>query len=476
MRRLQAIKPMISILTALLVLTLNNLCFGQASGNPFHSSPSNPTTGENTATYAPVGPSGYKVLIPEIKMNRIVGEAKPKPKIPANIPPEPVSPVEEPKPELAVKPAPETETSSGTQETTEKPIDDRAVETPTQPVEEAPSEQVTRLPFDHSDRKSASPTGKEDLEQDLKEKIEQDGHMFGPPLAPVNITEALPEPTKESLVRPQSPAIPKVKGLGMLKGEQQPVEVESLQDQGTLAPEDWVALQERKDGDQLPFEEPKQEPVIETTQLEKQEKQETKEIQPKEASDAGVQNLTQPEEEPPPPTPQKEEQPINESQKVDTGASETKIEPAPAPKEQIPSPLDDQALNDNNLRLYLSETAPVLEELSLLMARAPSLTMADYDPSEVSTPTMPQDLGLKLESMKRDLRILDSKVFSIIPPSKYDQFHELIRQSISQTYLACEAISNYFQEAKPEDLQKVKEHLTKAKELIQQTRKRNGAS
>jgi hypothetical protein len=117
----------------------------------------------------------------------------------------------------------------------------------------------------------------------------------------------------------------------------------------------------------------------------------------------------------------------------------------------------------------------VLEELSILMARAPSLNMADYDPSEVNTPVMPQDLGLKLESMKRDLRILDSKVFSIIPPVKYEQFHELIRQSISHTYLACEAIFNYFQDAKPEDLEKVKEHLTKARELIQLTRKRNSS-
>jgi hypothetical protein len=117
----------------------------------------------------------------------------------------------------------------------------------------------------------------------------------------------------------------------------------------------------------------------------------------------------------------------------------------------------------------------VLEELSLLMARAPSLNLVDYDPSELNTPVIPQDLGLKLESLKRDLRILDSKVFSIIPPSKYSQFHELIRQSISHTYLACESISNYFQDAKPEELQKVKEHLVKAKELIQQTRKRNGS-
>ncbi|MGC8605133.1 MAG: hypothetical protein ACP5VS_15810, partial [Desulfomonilaceae bacterium] len=239
-------------------------------------------------------------------------------------------------------------------------------------------------------------------------------------------------------------------------------------------PEDWVVLQARKEADQLPLEQPESEPALESTQSVNAQPSES---HTKENSDTVAPNVAQPSsEETTPPATEKEAQPTKETPDVVPSAPESQIEVSPPPKEQVPSPLDPNAQKDNNLRLYLSETAPVLEELSLLMARAPSLSLVDYDPSEVNTPTMPQDLGLKLESLKRDLRILDSKVFSIIPPSKYEQFHELIRQSISHTYLACEAISNYFQDANPEDLGKVKDHLSKAKELIQLTRKQNSSS
>ncbi|MHB8202317.1 MAG: hypothetical protein ACYDHG_01265 [Desulfomonilaceae bacterium] len=483
MRLLQAIKPIASVMAALLVLTLNSLCFGQSSNSPFHSSPSNAPSRQSSETYAPVGPSGYKVLIPEIKMNRIIGDVKTKP--PASVPPEAIAPQPTPEHETRMEPVPAPSLDSEPEpkpevqppaplpeQTTEKHAPEQPVETPLQPVEAEPQEAVTHLPFDHGDRQSPAAIEKEDIEQNVRDGIERESHLFGPPLSPINITEALPEPTKEVFAKRQSLSIPKVKELEISKSEQAVTPVEVLQDHESLAPEDWVILQARKEADQLPFEEPKPEPAVKIAQSETPE---TKETQPQETSTTGVQNMAQHPEEGPTPAPKKEEQPVKETQDVGTVAPEGQVEVSAPPKEQIPSPLDEQAVKENDIRLYLSETAPVLEELSILMARAPSLNMADYDPSEVNTPVMPQDLGLKLESLKRDLRILDSKVFSIIPPVKYEQFHELIRQSISHTYLACEAIFNYFQDAKPEDLEKVKEHLTKARELIQLTRKRNSS-
>jgi hypothetical protein len=442
MRRLRAIEPIIAVLAAFLVLTLNSESLGQFSTNPIGSSSPKAQSERSSDTYAPVGPSGYKILIPEIKMNQIIGDIKTKP--PVVIPPESTTPESTP------------------DESVEK-------ETPRQPHE--PSEQTrvedthesaTRLPFDHRYKKPTIPVDKEDLATDVRNRIERENPLLGPPLAPINITEALPEPTKEILGKRQSITLPKVKELETLKSEQKAFPVPVFEDRGSLAAEDWVVLQTRKDADKLPLEESQQETPL------------SKESHPQEPSTTGVQNIGQPKEEPDVTASEKEHRQIKEFE--DTGRGfEGEVEIQIPAKEQILSPLDQQAANEKDLRAYLSETAPVLEELSLLMARAPSLNLVDYDPSELNTPVIPQDLGLKLESLKRDLRILDSKVFSIIPPSKYSQFHELIRQSISHTYLACEAISGYFQDAKPEELQKVKEHLVKAKELIQQTRKRNGS-
>ncbi len=485
MRLLQAIKLIASAMAALLVLTFNSVCFGQSSNSPFHSSPSNALSGQKSETYAPVGPSGYKVLIPEIKMNRIIGDVNTKP--PKSLHPEPISPqptpenqtriepVPAPSPASESAPKPEPQPAPSPDQNTEKLTPEQPVETPLQPVEADPQEAVTHLPFDRGDRKSPAPIEKEDIEQNVKDGIERESHLFGPPLSPINITEALPEPTKEIFTKRQPLSIPKIKELEISKSEQVMTPVEALQDHESLVPEDWVVLQARKEADQLPFEEPKPESAVKVAQTETTE---TKDILPQETSSSTeVQNMEQPpEERPTTPTPEKEQQPVKEKQEVETAAPEGQVEVSAPPKEKIPSPLDEQAAKENNLRLYLLETAPVLEELSILMARAPSLNVSDYDPSEVNTPVMPQDLGLKLESLKRDLRILDSKVFSIIPPAKYEQFHELIRQSISHTYLACEAIFNYFQDAKPEDLEKVKEHLTKARELIQLTRQPNSSS
>ena len=89
-------------------------------------------------------------------------------------------------------------------------------------------------------------------------------------------------------------------------------------------------------------------------------------------------------------------------------------------------------------------------------------------------PIVPKEIYLKMDSMKRELQNLDSKTFAIIPPPKYGPFHAVIRESITETYQACDAIISYLNERNDENLQKVMEHLTKARELIRKTRSAQG--
>ena len=107
------------------------------------------------------------------------------------------------------------------------------------------------------------------------------------------------------------------------------------------------------------------------------------------------------------------------------------------------------------------------------MARAPSLTIADYDPSDPNAPAVPKEVHLKMDSMKRKLQILDSKTFAIIPPQKYAPFHSLIRESIAETYQACDSIVDYLDSSRTEALKSVRDHLLKARELIRRTRERS---
>jgi len=144
----------------------------------------------------------------------------------------------------------------------------------------------------------------------------------------------------------------------------------------------------------------------------------------------------------------------------------------PPPPETFPSPLDDDVLESREVRDYLRAAAPILEELSLLMTRVPSLVIEDFDPSNANAPVVGTDVLAKMDSTRRDLQILDSKTFSIIPPPKYAQFHSRIRESITETYQACEAIINFFNERTDEDLRRVQEHLLRARDLILDTRRR----
>lgn len=140
----------------------------------------------------------------------------------------------------------------------------------------------------------------------------------------------------------------------------------------------------------------------------------------------------------------------------------------------FPSPLDADARDDKLVRDYLRATAPLLEQLSLMVTTAPTLAIANYDPSEPGPPEVLKDVLLKMNAMKRDLQILDSKTFAIIPPRKYLPFHSMIRESIAQTYQACNAIIHFLDGGKDEHLAKIQEHLSKAKELMQKARYQRG--
>ncbi|MEW6140725.1 MAG: hypothetical protein AB1733_21085 [Thermodesulfobacteriota bacterium] len=188
---------------------------------------------------------------------------------------------------------------------------------------------------------------------------------------------------------------------------------------------------------------------------------------------------------PPVPTVSPESQPPREST---SGGEELKTPPAEPskeeaitqeetplpPKEMLRSPLEEEALNSPEVREYLQQASPILEELSLLMTTAPSLNLADYDPSDTSGPAIPRDVYLRMDAIKRQLQILDSKTFAIIPPRKYAAFHSLIRESIAETNQACSAIMSYLQDTKAEDLRAVREHLLRARKLIQRTRETTG--
>jgi hypothetical protein len=148
----------------------------------------------------------------------------------------------------------------------------------------------------------------------------------------------------------------------------------------------------------------------------------------------------------------------------------TVAQPIPPPKESFPTPLDENALKEDGVRAYLDSTAPILEALSLLMMKAPSLSVVDYDPSRDQSSPISADVLLSMDSMKRELQILDSKTFAIIPPLQYTRFHELIRESIAHTYQACDSIVSFLSEGKSEDLEAMQRHIGKARELIQMTR------
>jgi len=497
--------------TVLICISYNS-AFGQ-SGMP--RQPEQPTTPEPVQgqSYAPLGDSGYKVPIPVIRMKSIVGE-KPSSKKPngpvapappegapeaGKIPPAEVqrlpfqhddaaheakTPVEPPRVEMKpTREAPPVTTPRASGNQTRKnevhgaaggPVKGAPAEAP-QPVE-APAAKETVGP-----RESPKPT---EVRSSRREQTSSPGpgrtapakeeeSTLSAPLAPREAIEPLPPLKKEILRRATEPALPSLLEGRPSKSSARPLTLSPTEADDLADPRGWIQLEPRKEPESIPGLEP--EPLREPAQPDLHSRPETPsppELQP----ETGPVRETQPApvKEPPtkesipaqPSSQESKEQPEPEDQ------APPKEEVLPAVRESIPSPLGNDALDSREVRDYLQQTAPILEEISLLMARAPSLTVEDYDPADPNTAAIPKEIQVRMDAIKRDLQILDSKTFAIIPPTKYTRFHSLIRESITQTHKACDAILSYLADNKQESLQKAKEHVLRARDLIQRTRER----
>jgi hypothetical protein len=370
---------------------------------------------------APIGNSGYMVPIPEIRMNRIIGDKS----APA--------PTSTPRKELpSVTPSPAKELPP-VEEAGPPPSSKRPAALPEGP-------DVNSLPFEHLDRGPA-------VEQPLEPRPVQEAPdkeyrppVLQSPVVPEDVVEA-PAPKKEHLGKKTAPVIPPLLNLEPVKRTSKNTPLESIKAQDDAGSKEGIPLDPRRDPETTPVIEPEAPKEV---------------IGPLEPAQ-------------PPPTAPAIEEPSEPER-----ALPAVEQPTPPAKEVLPSPLTQEALDRPEVREYLRETAPLLEELSLLMTRAPSLNIADYDPSDAEAPIVPKAIYLKMDSMKRELQNLDSKTFAIIPPPKYGPFHAVIRESITETYQACDAIISYLNERNDENFQKIMEHLTKARELIRKTRSAQG--
>ncbi len=507
-------------------------CRAQGRNTADSDSPELPTvqSGQDTAT---IGSSGFKVPIPEIKMKRIVGDqpsqaappAEPKEKVrdggkaakapepkettspprsprlpfdptgrrpvrgprkgpqrePAVPPEEPPHPVAEqdlpPLPPAEEVTAPPTRGPSRGPVQLESMVPEAAppTDTPFTAPAAPPAEPEPEKTGPVSERTERPRTAKEEDAQ--KESVPE---LLRPPRAPEDAVEPPPPPKKEILKEKAAPTQPVLIKAPRSKEERKPMTLDSAETDEMADPRGWIKLDERRAPEAIPRPEPEPAPEIlpQPEILPGKEPPALPETQP-------IPKL-QPQREPAVPT---EPMPVPEQSPLDSSPKETlprepgaetpvgkealpAVQEPPAVREVLHSPLQDDVLESWEVKEYLRKAAPILEELSLLMARAPSLTIADYDPSDPNAPAVPGDVHPKMDSMKRTLQILDSKAFEIIPPKKYIPFHGLIRESIAETYKACDAITAYLDSNKPEDLQGVQEHLFKARELIQRTRER----
>lgn len=457
------------ILTIAGVVPLVTDAFGQAPGRQ-PKPPARTKPAEPEAPFTPtIGGAGFSVPIPEIKMESIVGERRPpkpsppppeeveqvSPKLP--LPPEeaeqrpspPVQPIPEPSP--PAPPAAEPERTEA-------------------PAEPAPSEaeSVEQLPFQPPERPSAAPERVPTAPERAPERPpatqappepteEQESSRFvGVPSTPEEVLEA-PAPVREMLQAKPAPKVPDLVESQAVKTTvpAEPLKTTAVED---IPSQEWIPLDSRREmGSLTP-------PAL----------PETKPSPPVEAP--AQPEIAQPTEprlgQPPEPVPLAP--PAEETEEPDEELPPVEPEPERPLPEVIPSPLEDSALDSGAVREYLSASVPVLEELSLLMTRVPSLDVADFDPSETDPAAGSTDLLMKMDSLKRELQVLDSKTFSIIPPSQYVLFHSLIRESITQTYQACEAMIAFMQNRKEDDLARVREHITKARELLGRTRTSRG--
>lgn len=404
-----------------------------------------------------------------------------------------------------------------------------------QPAEHAPTETAptapTAPPAEVEPKKTAPvPEETESPSPERQQGVQKESlpDLLKPPRAPEDTVKPPPRPKKE-ILKAKPAALPTIiMKAPRSKEERKAMTVDRAETDEMADPREWIKLEERRDPEVIPPPEPEPapetsmqpevlpghepvslpetqsvpEPKLQTPPQPETVPQPEPEAQPEQQPVATPE--PQPEQQPivkpeptptvppepaPSKTPESEPMPVPEQSPLDSSPKESlpakpgaeppvekeTLPPVPEPppvREIVPSPLEDNVLESREVRDYLKRAAPILEELSLLMARAPQLTIADYDPSDPNAPAVPGDVHPKMDSMKRTLQILDSKAFEIIPPKKYIPFHGLIRESIAETFKACEAITVYLDSNNPEDLRGVQDHLIKARELIRQTRER----
>lgn len=417
---------------------------------------------------APIGNTGYLVPLPEIRMNRIIGD----------------------KPAPPVTPAPPTESPSVTPAPTKEPSPAEEVEPPPEERPAAPPEapDVSRLPFEPVHRRPVVEQPPERARTQEAPEEESRTPLSHPPEVPEDTIDA-PAPKKELLGKKTKPVIPPLLDLVPVKRASRTTPLESTKAQDKVDSKEEIPLDPRREPEAIPAAEPEaptlKEPVNEVQEEAPKEVLPPPEPAPPPLAFPPLEPLPEPELKEPvpsalmPPAVDERTEAVPVLPPVEQPAAPESVlppveQPALPAKETLPSPLAPEALNSPEVMEYLRETAPLLEELSLLMTRAPSLSLADYDPSDADAPIVPKEIYLKIDSMKRELQNLDSKTFGIIPPRKYAPFHSVIRESITETYQACDAIISYLHEKNDENLQKIMEHLNKARELIRKTRSVQG--
>lgn len=382
-----------------------------------------------------IGDSGFRVPIPEIKMKQIIGGPSESKTLP---------------PEDAGKVAPQAEKSQ-----IEKPADETASG---QPITEG--SEVTRLPFEPTAGRGETETRHTEppavTPQEKTEKIP----LLAPPAAPEDIMEA-PPPKREILKSKTAQKIPDIMnnqpGKGTLPAV--PLDAAGVRE---IPTQEWIPLSLRPEMETISPPQLEHKPAAET--LPKEDSRPPALLFPKETlTESPPSAAVKPEPESPPPTEVKPE--------PEESAPVREQLPEPPAAEELASPLASNAEMNREVKNYLMETAPILEELSLLMTRVPSLRIEDFDPSKADVPVVPNDVFVLMDSTKRALQVLDSKTFAIIPPTKYAKFHSMIRESITQTYQGCEAVMNFFKQNTEEDLGKAQDHLLRARELIHKTTK-----
>ena len=486
------------VLESLCVISTVLIVFGSVIEGHAQSTerpgPSNSDGKNQEQAYAPLGESGYRVPIPEIRMDQILGgrPAKPKP------------------------PQPEKDESSSPQSNIVEPAERNEPEQ-SERQETSVTPEPPRLPFDPAVRKTVPGPILQ------RPNIEEPSSMAPPlpkenvsplsaPFAPEDPMIARP-PKKEVLMKRTPPTTPP-----LLEAQPSKETLKSihLKAQGTpfSGPIENIPLGSRGEPEIIPRRDPEPKPLpASSPEAEPESKPlpaslpET-EPEPKPLPEPVTgpvepvidkpapkeRTLAAPSSEPEPHKLTPEDRPffVPSLEPDKSGPKERTLivppmepvqeqsipketlpvftPPAPPPKEVLRSPLNDDIPDTPEIKYYFRDTAPILEELSLLMTRAPSMTTADYDPSDANAPLFSKDLQLRMDSMKRDLQILDSKTFAIIPPKRYEQFHDLIRDSITHTHQACDAILNYIAEPNEENFKLIQDHLFRARELIQKKR------